>query len=89
MAYEVAIGDHYDQNQIEEIFDTGFGYQSTGINVRRDDADQRYILLFAKEDGPYNDNVREGQFEYIGEGLSGDQSASIQLTATPIGMILP
>ncbi|ADJ16698.1 hypothetical protein [Halalkalicoccus jeotgali] len=72
MADKVAIGDYYDQDQIEEIFDTGFGYQITGINVRRDDADQRYILLFAKEDGPYDDDVREGQFEYIGEGLSGD-----------------
>ncbi|MFC7009379.1 HNH endonuclease [Halalkalicoccus salilacus] len=76
MAYEVTIGEHYDQDQIEAIFNTGFGYQITGINVRRDDADQRYILLFAKADGPYDDNVRQGQFEYIGEGLSGDQSAS-------------
>ena len=76
MAYEVTVGDHYNQSQIEEIFNTRFGYQITGINVRRDNADQRYILLFAKEDGPYDDNVRQSQFEYIGEGLSGDQSAS-------------
>ena len=50
MAYEVTIGEHYDQDQIEAIFNTGFGYQITGINVRRDNADQRYIP-FSKEDG--------------------------------------
>lgn len=31
-------------------------------------------MLFANEDGPYDDSVTQGQFEYIGEGLEGDQS---------------
>lgn len=34
------------------------------------------MLVFANEDGPYSDSVTEGRFEYIGEGLSGDQSKS-------------
>ena len=69
-------GDQLDQADIEAIFDTGFGYQISGINPRRDDNDRRYVLVFANEDGPYSDTVQQGQFEYIGEGLSGDQSNS-------------
>lgn len=70
----VSIGDRLAQDEIEEVFDTGFGYRISGINPRRDETDQRYILVFATEDGPYDDSVRRGRFEYIGEGLTGDQS---------------
>lgn len=70
----VCVGDHLSKDEIEEAFDTGFGYQISGINPRRDDHDRRYVLVFANEDGPYDDTVTQGQFEYIGEGLSGDQS---------------
>lgn len=31
-------------------------------------------LVFANEDGPYRYSVTQGRFEYIGKGLSGDQS---------------
>ncbi|WP_435067589.1 HNH endonuclease [Haloplanus sp. C73] len=72
----LSIGDRLSKDEIEEAFDTGFGYQISGINPRRDDDDQRYVLMFANEDGPYDDTVIRGQFEYIGEGLSGDQSES-------------
>ena len=70
----VSVGDTLTQDEIEAAFETGFGYRITGINPRRDDHDHRYVLVFAREDGPYDDSVRDGQFEYIGEGLSGDQS---------------
>ncbi|WP_336360308.1 HNH endonuclease [Haladaptatus sp. ZSTT2] len=70
------LGDHLNQAEIESLFDTGFGYQISGINVRKDDHENRYILLFANEDGPYSDRVQSGEFEYIGEGLSGDQKES-------------
>ncbi len=70
----VEIGEHLTQDEIEDQFNTGFGYQISGINPRRDQNDDRYILLFATEDGPYDDSVTEGQFTYIGEGLEGDQS---------------
>lgn len=71
----VSVGDHLTQEEIEGAFDTGFGYRISGINPRRDDQDRRYVLVFANEDGPYGDSVTEGRFEYIGEGLSGNQSA--------------
>lgn len=70
---DITIGDKLSQEEIEDVFDTGFGYQISGINPRRDDQDRRYVLVFANEDGPYDDSVKRGQFEYVGEGLSGDQ----------------
>jgi len=69
----VSVGDRLSQEDIESAFDTGFGYRISGINPRRDEQDRRYILVFANEDGPYSDSVTQGRFEYIGEGLSGDQ----------------
>ena len=72
----ITVGNRFKKEEIEEAFDTGFGYQISGINPRRDDQDKRYVLVFANEDGPYDDSVTEGRFEYIGEGLSGDQSES-------------
>lgn len=71
---DLRVGDPLTQNEIEERFETGFGYRISGINPRRDDQNNRYILVFANEDGPYDDSVTQGQFEYIGEGLEGDQS---------------
>lgn len=70
----LVVGDSLTQDEIEDAYNTGFGYRISGINPRRDDNDKRYILLFANEDGPYGDSVTQGRFEYIGEGLSGDQS---------------
>jgi putative restriction endonuclease len=70
----IEVGDTLTQEEIEDAYNTGFGYRISGINPRRDDHDRQYILLFANEDGPYSDSVTQGRFEYIGEGLSGDQS---------------
>jgi putative restriction endonuclease len=70
----IEVGDTLTQDEIEDAYNTGFGYRISGINSRRDDHDRRYILLFANEDGPYSDSVTQGRFEYIGEGLNGDQS---------------
>jgi putative restriction endonuclease len=72
----VSVGDYLTQKEIEDSFDTGFGYRISGINPRRDSQDRRYVLVFANEDGPYDDSVTQGRFEYIGEGLEGDQSES-------------
>jgi putative restriction endonuclease len=71
---EIAVGDRLTKEEIEAVFDTGFGYRISGINPRRNERDRRYVLVFAAEDGPYDDSVTEGQFEYIGEGLTGDKS---------------
>ena len=73
---EVTVGRRYTQEEIEEAFETGFGYQISGINPRRDRTGSRYVLLFANEEGPYDDSVTAGRFEYVGEGLSGDQDES-------------
>ena len=51
----IAVGDRFKKEEIEKAFDTGFGYQISGINPRRDGQDKRYVLLFANEDGPYDD----------------------------------
>jgi len=73
---EVDRGERYEQADIEALFDTGFGYRVSGINVRNDDEGDRYVLLFAREGGPYHDDVSAGTFTYVGEGLpdKGDQS---------------
>jgi len=73
---EISVGDRLTQEEIEDVFDTGFGYRISGINVRRDNQDRQYVLVFANEDGPYEDSVRQGRFEYVGEGQIGDQSES-------------
>ncbi|AHG00718.1 hypothetical protein HALLA_05705 [Halostagnicola larsenii XH-48] len=45
------------------------------------------MLVFANEDGPYDDSVTQGRFEYIGEGLEGDQSESSPGNSTLIDAI--
>ena len=83
----VAVGSRLTKTEIEEAFDTGFGYQISGINPRRDSQDRRYVLLFATEDGPYDDDVTRGQFEYVGEGLHGDQSETAPGNSTLIDAV--
>lgn len=80
----ITVGGEYTKENIEEAFDTGFGYQIAGINPRRDDQDRRYALVFAKEHGPYDDSVTYGQFEYIGEGQTGNQSETSRGNSTLI-----
>jgi hypothetical protein len=90
---EIDRGARYDQDEIESLFDTGFGYRVSGINVRNDDEGDRLVLLFARENGPYDDDVSEETFTYVGEGLpdKGDQSpdtlgnaALIEAEADPV-----
>ncbi|KAB1196625.1 oxidoreductase [Haloferax sp. CBA1150] len=65
----ISVGDRLSQGVIEEAFDTEFGCRISGINPRRDSQDCRDVLLFTNDDGPYDDSVTRGRFEYIGEGL--------------------
>ena len=69
----IDVGSRVTKEEIEAAFETGFGYQISGINPRRDEHGDRYVLVFANEEGPYTDTITEGTFEYIGEGLEGDQ----------------
>lgn len=73
---KLEIGDKLTQEEIEETFNTDFGYRITGINYRNPDQEDRYIILTSKEDSPYDDIMDRGtEFYYIGEGLpdKGDQ----------------
>ncbi|WP_338742384.1 HNH endonuclease [Haloplanus salilacus] len=83
----ISVGDCVTQEDIEEAFDTGFGYRISGINPRRDHQDSRYVLVFATEEGPYDDSVTQERFEYVGEGLSGDQSETSPGNSTLIDAI--
>jgi len=60
------VGEYFSQEKIKETFDTGFDYRISGINPRRDSNDNRYMLVFANEDGPYGDSVRQGPVDHIG-----------------------
>ncbi|WP_251331089.1 hypothetical protein [Haloplanus pelagicus] len=83
----ISVGTRLTKEDIEEAFETGFGYRISGINPRRDNQDRRYVLVFANEDGPYDDSVTQGRFEYVGEGLTGDQSETSPDNSTLIDAI--
>lgn len=84
---DLEIGSNVSKEEIEAAFDTKFGYHIAGINPRRDENNRRYILLFAREDGPYADSVTHGRFEYIGEGREGDQDEASSGNATLIDAV--
>lgn len=70
-------GDFYTQEELEQLFDTSFGAYIKGINPRKNnDGDLNYIIVKAREDGPYDDDLEGDQFTYIGEGREekGDQN---------------
>ncbi|QSX00260.1 HNH endonuclease [Haloterrigena alkaliphila] len=69
-------GDYYTQSELEAAFDTSFGSYIKGINPRTDDdGDLAYVIVKAREDGPYGDDLAGDEFTYIGEGVpaKGDQ----------------
>ncbi|WP_436345878.1 HNH endonuclease [Natronorubrum sp. FCH18a] len=70
-------GEYYSQTELESAFDTSFGSYIKGISPRTDDDGERaYIIVKAREDGPYGDDLDGERFTYIGEGVpaKGDQS---------------
>jgi len=69
-------GEFYAQTELEDAFDTSFGSYIKGISPRTDDEGSlSYIILKAREDGPYGDEIDGERFTYIGEGVpeKGDQ----------------
>jgi hypothetical protein len=76
--FDITAGEDYSQEELEEIFNTGFGYRISGINSRRHENDERYILLFSSDTSEYDNKIEETHFEYVGEGLEGDQSEESQ-----------
>jgi hypothetical protein len=72
------LGREYSKEELEELFQVNFGYQITGIVVRRIEgrSENRLILLFQRDEGPYPDEVTNNRISYVGAGLRGDQSLS-------------
>ncbi len=70
---ELKIGNSYSKSEIEGIFGTKFGFRVKGITLRKDKEGNPYILLFHSAKKPYPDQDLASEFEYIGEGLKGDQ----------------
>ena len=69
-------GAYYAQAELEAELDTNFGAYIKGINPRTDEnGDLEFVVVKAREDGPYGDELGEDRFTYIGEGLpeKGDQ----------------
>lgn len=74
---DLECGERYTQQELENAFDTNFGSYIKGISPRTDDdGELSYIILKAREDGPYGDDLAGKRFTYIGEGVpsKGDQS---------------
>ena len=63
---DLSVGDRLARDEIERLFDTGLDFTASGINPRRDTDGRQYVLVFAGADGPYDDGVTSGRFEYIG-----------------------
>ncbi|RKD95804.1 HNH endonuclease [Halopiger aswanensis] len=69
-------GEFYTQSELEAALGTNFGAYIKGINPRTDEnGDLEFIVVKAREDGPYGDDLADERFTYIGEGLpeKGDQ----------------
>ncbi|WP_226480604.1 HNH endonuclease [Natrinema amylolyticum] len=68
-------GAFYAQTDLEDAFDTSFGSYIKGISPRTDDGELAYVIVKAREDGPYGDEIDGERFTYIGEGVpeKGDQ----------------
>jgi len=63
----------YSKKEIDEIFDTKFGYSIKGITLRRGHDDSPYIIIFSRSRGPYSDKYIGDFLYYDGEGLKQDQ----------------
>lgn len=63
----------YPKDDIEDAFDYGFGFQIRGINIVTDsNGATDKILVFSKEQGPYEDNIEGDILTYWGD-LQGDE----------------
>lgn len=72
----LAIGEQLTQEEVENVFDTNFGYQFKGITLRTPDKGD-YIILLANEGALYDDDLgQDVEFTYEGEGVpeKGDQN---------------
>jgi len=73
------IGETLNQDEVEEVFGTDFGYQFKGITYRHPD-EGKYVILLVNEGALYDDQLGTGnKFTYDGEGVpeKGDQTETI------------
>lgn len=67
--------EEFSQEEVEDVFETDFGYQFKGITYRRPDQ-EKYVILLANKGAIYEDKFGAGdEFTYTGEGVpeKGDQ----------------
>lgn len=75
MTRSLELGEVLSQKELEKVFDTNFGYQIRGINLRTV-GNERFVILLLNRGEVYADKIDAGRmFSYIGEGLpeKGDQ----------------
>ncbi|WP_135828934.1 HNH endonuclease [Halorussus halobius] len=66
---DIKVGERLSQADFKEVFDQGV--TGKGIEIRYDEKGQKYIWLFAKEEGRYNDDLGTEQFRFTGEDPQG------------------
>ncbi|WP_167599476.1 HNH endonuclease [Halorussus marinus] len=66
---DITTGETLNQSDFKEVF--GQGATGKGIEIRYDDKGQKYLWLFAKETGRYDDNIGTDKFRYTGEDPQG------------------
>lgn len=65
----ISVGDYLSQSDFKDVF--GQGATGKGIEIRYDDKGQKYLWLFAKEEGRYDDDIGSKQFRFTGENPQG------------------
>lgn len=62
-------GQRLRQSEFDQYF--GAGATGKGIEIRYDDKGQKYLWLFAKEGGRYDDDIGSDRFAFVGEDPQG------------------
>ncbi|MFB6199759.1 MAG: hypothetical protein ABEJ83_02685 [Candidatus Nanohaloarchaea archaeon] len=57
MKFALETEETYSKEDLEEIFNTNFGYQITGINLFNTKEGEKCIILTSKEESPYTDSI--------------------------------
>lgn len=69
LSQPLELGESLTQSEVEELFETNFGYQFRWITPRAPD-EGRYLILLANEGEIYDDDLSGGDtFIYFGEGV--------------------
>lgn len=83
MEININIGDELTKEEIEEKFNTNFGRSIKGITLRKWEDETRFIIIFSRANGPYDDKIEGNILYYDGEGQNKNQ----ELTAANKSLI--